>query len=108
MKKRITKKYHEKKLFTSPGSLIYVGKEVAQSTVLELVEYNQDFLREKIIKVVSECKVETDDKHVAWLDVDGIHEPAVVEAIGKHYHLHPLLLEDVLNSEQKADRKSVV
>ena len=33
--------------------------------------------------------------------MDGIHEPKVVAALGQQYRLHPLLLEDVINTEQK-------
>ena len=36
-----------------------------------------------------------------WIDVDGIHEPNVVAALGQQFQLHPLLLEDVINTEQK-------
>jgi magnesium transporter len=101
----MSKKRHkntEKKLFTSPGSLIYVGKEVAQNTTVKLIEFNPNYLNEKIVRAMNECKIDSSDDKVVWLDVDGIHETGVLEAIGKHYHLHPLLLEDVLNTEQKA------
>ncbi|MBA4848802.1 magnesium/cobalt transporter CorA [Emticicia sp. BO119] len=93
--------YKDKKAFTSPGTLVYVGKEVAEDTVIKLVEFNEEFYQEKIIKVLNDCKPALKDTKVTWLDVDGIHEVPAVEAIGKHYQLHPLLQEDVLNTEQK-------
>lgn len=36
-----------------------------------------------------------------WLDVDGVHETNVVERLGQKINLHPMLLEDVLNTTQK-------
>jgi magnesium transporter len=33
--------------------------------------------------------------------VDGIHEVEIIEKIGKNYGIHPLLLEDILNTEQR-------
>ena len=94
-------KYIKKKVFTSPGTLAYVGKEVPIDTVVKLVEFNEEFYQQKVIKVMNDCRPEFLEDHVNWLDVDGIHEVSVIEAVGKHYRLHPLLLEDVLNTEQK-------
>lgn len=93
--------YINKKAFTSPGTLVYVGKAVAESTSIKLVEFNQTTYNEKPIKVLNDCRIPGNDFQVNWLDVDGIHEVTVIEAIGKHYHLHPLLLEDILNTGQK-------
>lgn len=93
--------YINKKVFTSPGTLVYVGKEVAESTTIKLVEFNQTTYNEKPIKVLNDCRPHDNDNLVNWLDVDGIHEVPVIEAIGKLYRLHPLLLEDILNTGQK-------
>jgi len=95
------KNYIDKKAFTSPGTLVYVGKEVAESTIIKLVEFNQEFYNEKVVKTLNDCRPPVKENQVAWLDVDGIHEVHVIEAIGKHYSLHPLLLEDILNTSQK-------
>jgi magnesium transporter len=100
-KRRRIKKYLQKKAFTSPGTLAYVGKDVPLDTVVKLVEFNEEIYEQKIIKTINDCRIENQDNTVNWLDVDGIHEVGIIEAIGKHYHLHPLLLEDVLNTEQK-------
>lgn len=95
------RKYVQKKVFTSPGTLEYVGKDVPIDTIVKLVEFNAEIYQQKIVKSISECKLSLNENHVNWLDVDGIHEVHIIEEIGKHYHLHPLLLEDILNTEQK-------
>ncbi|WP_435354305.1 magnesium/cobalt transporter CorA [Emticicia sp. SJ17W-69] len=98
---RKSEKYIKKKVFTSPGTLEYVGKEVPVDTVIKLVEFNEEFYQQKVVKVMNDCKSATHENHINWLDVDGVHEVSVIASIGKHYYLHPLLLEDVLNTEQK-------
>lgn len=95
------KKYLEQKAFTSPGTLEYVGKDVPVNTIVKLVEFNAETYQQKVVKVMTECRTEYNENLISWLDVDGIHEVKIIEAIGKNYNLHPLLLEDVLNSEQK-------
>jgi magnesium transporter len=100
-KRRKLKKYIQKKVFTSPGTLEYVGKDVPLDTIVKLVEFNEEMYQQKEVKTISDCSIEPNENHVNWLDVDGVHEASIIEAIGKQYHLHPLLLEDVLNTEQK-------
>jgi magnesium transporter len=36
-----------------------------------------------------------------WFNIDGIHEPQVIATIGEIFNLHPLILEDIMNTEQK-------
>ncbi|WP_138993793.1 magnesium/cobalt transporter CorA [Larkinella sp. C7] len=95
-------KHSEKKVGTSPGSLIYVGQEIDYKTTIRRILYNEASYTVETLKRLDSCGRPTDGSpFVSWLNVDGIHEPAVVERIGQQYHLHPLLLEDVMNSQQK-------
>lgn len=88
-------------LGTSPGTLTYVGAEVSHETTISLIEYNDDFFQETSIKNLGECKNYESGNNVVWLNVDGIHEPQVVESIGEIYGIHPLVQEDILNTQQK-------
>ncbi|WP_461128503.1 magnesium/cobalt transporter CorA [Spirosoma aerophilum] len=92
----------EKLLGTSPGTLLYVGQEIEHATKIKRIDYNAtDYHVDESTKL-SACKIPaTEAPFVSWIDVDGIHEPKVVAAIGQQFHLHPLLLEDVVNTEQK-------
>lgn len=92
----------QQKVFAKPGSLLYIGKEVVERTVICRFEYNEEGVTEKVVKKVENCFIEPAPDKVVWLDVDGVHEEKIVEMIGTQYKLHPLLLEDVLNTTQKA------
>lgn len=79
-----------------------MGREVEHATRIARIEYNADSYRIDESGKLSACRlpnVEAD--YITWLDVDGIHQAQVIETIGKQYGLHPLLLEDVVNTEQK-------
>ena len=41
-----------------------------------------------------------------WVDVIGSHRPDIVQTIGDRFQIHPLVLEDILNSTQRAKRES--
>ena len=102
MSKRRRHRSAEKLLGTSPGTLTYVGEEIEHATKIKRIDYNAtDYHIDAPIKL-SACRIPgAETPYVSWVDVDGIHEPKVVAAIGQQYHLHPLLLEDVVNTEQK-------
>ncbi len=102
MSKRRRYRSAEKTLGTSPGTLTYVGEEIKHATKIKRIDYNAtDFKIDESSKL-SACQLPgAEAPHINWIDVDGIHEPKVVAALGQQYHLHTLLLEDVMNTEQK-------
>lgn len=92
----------QKNLGTSPGTITYVGQEIEHATKVKRIEYNEADYRVDDSGRISLCKLpHIETPHITWIDVDGIHEPAVIERIGQQFHLHPLLLEDIANTEQK-------
>lgn len=92
----------EKTLGTSPGTLTYVGEEIEHAIKIKRIEYNATDYHIDEHSKLSACRLpQTGTPYVNWIDVDGIHDPNVVAALGQQYHLHPLLLEDVLNVDQK-------
>lgn len=38
---------------------------------------------------------------MSWIDIKALHDPAVIEASGKMFGIHPLVLEDILNTNQR-------
>jgi magnesium transporter len=80
-----------------PGSLIYTGAQKSDQILKELVRYNADYIEE----IPSTSKVSFEPNFHYWLDVRGIHNPAEIEEIGKQFGLDPLLLEDILDPDQR-------
>ncbi|GAB3956320.1 magnesium/cobalt transporter CorA [Spirosoma harenae] len=102
MSKRRRNRSAEKLLGTSPGTLTYVGVDIEHATKIKRIEYNPTDYRIDESSRLSACRLPNlTTPYINWIDVDGIHEPKVVAALGQQYHLHPLLLEDVLNTDQK-------
>lgn len=81
---------------------MYVGEEIEHAIKIRRIEYNVTDYHVDESSKLSACQLpRAETPYVNWLDVDGIHDPKVVAALGQQYHLHPLLLEDVMNTEQK-------
>jgi magnesium transporter len=84
-----------------PGTVVYVGKKKAQKTRIRLIDYNETHIEEKEIKDVEEAFVFTDAPRVTWINIDGLEKVDVIEKIGKHFQLHPLVIEDIASTEQR-------
>ena len=96
------KRYKRHNLLTSPGTLTYIGPEIELKTRIERIQYNDKIFTENAVKSLGECLPSPgSDGQITWLDVDGIHETGLIEKLGSVYQLHPLLLEDVVNTEHK-------
>jgi magnesium transporter len=86
---------------TSPGTLTYVGQEVKFETSIYWTEFNFENYKIHNFPKLLDFELKLDPDKTYWLNVDGIHEPKVIETVGVIFNLHPLVMEDILNSQQK-------
>jgi magnesium transporter len=84
-----------------PGSLVHVGQKKSDTTVIRQIIYSTENFSEESIGVQSLCRRGTTEPGVQWIDVDSIHDVAVLEKIGGCFGLHPLVMEDILNTGQR-------
>jgi magnesium transporter len=84
----------------SPGTLIHIGEKRTEPVTVTLFNYSGTHCDEHPIRDVNELRPPSDET-VTWVDVDGVHKTDVLEAFGKHFGLHPLLLEDIANTDQR-------
>ncbi len=85
----------------SPGTIAYLGKVREHKVKIELIDYNKDELTEKNLKDIGEALVYRDKPSVTWLNITGVHDTRVIEAVGEKFELHPLILEDITNTTQR-------
>lgn len=85
-----------------PGALVYVGEpKVPHATRISIIDYDEHTVRERDITRVEECLQFKDTTSVTWINVDEIHEAGLIESFGKVLGFHPLMLEDILNTDQR-------
>ncbi|WP_372681346.1 magnesium/cobalt transporter CorA [Desulfosarcina sp.] len=97
---RFTRK-SSKKAGSSPGTLIHVGEKKTDDTRLSMLHYDAETLLEKSLDRVEAALPRLKPATTTWINIDGIHDIGVMEDIGRHFSLHPLTLEDVLNTSQR-------
>jgi len=94
-------KKHSRKAGLPPGTLVHIGEKKTEQIRITLIDYNEQNIQEKVVESVEECFPFKEMPTVTWINIDGLHNIETIEKIGKHFELHPLILEDILNTGQR-------
>ncbi|MEW5900359.1 MAG: magnesium/cobalt transporter CorA [Acidobacteriota bacterium] len=84
-----------------PGSLMHIGEKKAERTRITIMDYDADSFQEKEAKSVEESFAFKETATVTWINIGGVHESQVIEKIGAHFGVHPLILEDIMTTAQR-------
>ncbi len=84
-----------------PGTLVYVGDHKKQTARITLFDFDVNQYKEQEIFSVEECFPFKDSETITWINIDGLHDVDVIEKIDSRFGIHPLVLEDILNTEQR-------
>ena len=98
---RFMKKIASKKAGLSPGTLIHIGEKKIEKVKITLIDYDSKNLQEKELEHVEESFPFKDEPTITWLNIDGLHDVEIIEKIGIHFNIHPLVMEDILNTGQR-------
>ncbi len=85
----------------SPGSLVFIGNKKVENIRIRVIDYDGTQLKEDTLKDIADGAEFKRTNTVSWINVDGLHDLALMKEIGSTFDLHPLLLEDILNTGQR-------
>ena len=94
-------KRYSQKSGLPPGSLIHVGERRTDEVSLQIFQFNEGELHEQEFKELKGLPSSTRENYITWLNMNGLHQVDFIKNIGEAYGLHPLLLEDVLHTNQR-------
>lgn len=100
MVKKLIKK-RSKKIGLPPGTMVFVGDKKVENVSISLIDYDQEHYEAIQLRRIEEAFPFKKTPTVTWLNINGLHETEVLEKIGAHYDIHPLILEDILNTDQR-------
>jgi magnesium transporter len=85
----------------APGSLVFIGRQKMNKPELFVMDYNQNSLEEKQIHSLTEIEDYIHKDGVTWLNINGIHDLELIRELGHMFNITSLLLESVLNTDQR-------
>ena len=84
-----------------PGELVHIGEKKTEKVKISILDYSIGKYTEKEVKNVEECFSLKRSPSVSWINVDGLHETDIIERLGNCFSIHPLVLEDIVNTDQR-------
>jgi len=90
-----------KKIGLAPGTLLYMGKKHHIPLNVEIFHYDSESYERQASASIDDCIPCKTKMGVTWLNVNGLSDLASIQKIGNFYQLHPLLLEDLVNTGQR-------
>lgn len=94
-------KKRSKKAGLSPGALVHVGSAYGDRSRITLARYDEASLQEKEDCSLEVLGREKGEPGILWVNIDGLQDVELLGEIGGLFGLHPLILEDILNTDQR-------
>ena len=85
----------------APGTMVFIGKQKRDKVRLDLIDFSNDSLFELRDATINQCINYAKKSSVTWINVNGIHDIELIAELGKHFELHALTLEDIVNTSQR-------
>lgn len=92
---------HTKKLGLPPGTLVYTGDQTEIKPELKLIQYNEEQFNVVDSEDLKEILTQCNEGKVNWINISALHDVELIQQVGDHFNLHPLMLEDIVNVDQR-------
>lgn len=91
----------QKPVGSSPGTAVYVGRKREAPVTLTLIRYGPNGAEPPKEVSPEQCKPDGSGDGVSWYTIDGIHDVRALSILGENFQLHPLVIEDIVNTTQR-------
>jgi magnesium transporter len=83
----------------SPGSIVFIGKKKTEIPSIREFMYNSETFTELEHLTIQDVKLSPDI--INWVNIDGLHDTALIDEVGKKFGINPMYLEDIANTDQR-------
>jgi magnesium transporter len=96
----MSRRSKKRKTGMPPETLVYTGDSQVENPDVSIIHYNEGSISEKLLRGL-DCPPSPFENITTWYDVRGLNDVKLIEHIGQTFHIHPLALEDILNTQQR-------
>jgi magnesium transporter len=89
------------KIGLPPGTPVYLGKDRNQEIKIEVFEFNEKEVTHFNHITPLDFKQYIKNDQTTWINIDGIYDHTIVKYIGEQFNLHPLTMEDIMNTDHR-------
>jgi len=92
---------HSKKHGLPPGSLVFTGEDKTTPVTIGVIDYDTGTVNAFVAESLGAIWPLRDTPTTTWIDIDGVHDVVLLDQVGKHFGIHPLILEDITTIGQR-------
>ncbi|WP_297766188.1 magnesium/cobalt transporter CorA [uncultured Muriicola sp.] len=85
----------------APDELLFRGKKKINEVILRIIDFDEETLEEDALKMVQDVLKYTEKDTVTWLNVDGLHNAAIMKEIAETFDLDTLVLAEVMQTQAR-------
>ena len=86
-----------------PGALVHIGEKKVEEVSVNVIDYDVEHCEDRTLTDVDETEQYLDKSTVTWINIVGLHSIEFIQKLGKHFGIHRLVLEDVLNTDLRPE-----
>ncbi len=90
-----------RKFSLPPGTMVHIGEKTTEAAKITVMEYDEAGCQEKEAPTIEAALPLKPKPAKTWINVSGLNHLEVIENVGRQFNLHPLVLEDIVNTEQR-------
>jgi magnesium transporter len=94
-------KTRSRKAGLPPGTAVHIGEKKSEITRVRIMHYDAAVLSERELDRIEEGAALRAAGGVTWVHVTGVHDVELLGTLGKSFGLHPLVVEDISNTDQR-------
>lgn len=98
-------KKRSRKTGLPPGTMVHIGEQTGDAVRISVIDYSEADFKEFVTHNAEACFPFRESPTVTWINVDGISRVDVLERLGACYNLHPLVMEDIVNANQRPKKE---
>jgi magnesium transporter len=92
---------------TQPGSLILIGEQQIEQAEIKVIQYDATSVNEQVVESIEEAISMLDPKFMTWINVFGLHDTQLINALGEKLSIDNLVLEDLIQTIVQGSVKSI-
>jgi magnesium transporter len=86
---------------TPPATLVVPPEQEGRKAEVSLIEYDAHTILEKKVEQIDEIFSCLESDKISWVNIAGLGDVEMLKQLGIHFRIHPLALEDMLNTGQR-------
>ncbi len=84
-----------------PGTVSLKSGEKSRPARINIIQYDKDKYSSTEIKDAAQCRRYREASGVTWINIDGISDIPTITEVCRIFEIHPLVLEDIININQR-------